>query len=250
MKDRQRKIRLFVPELASAAPQAQTGLELALPAAELHHALHVLRLRAGDGVEVFDGAGRRAAATVSRIGRNEAAVTVGDIVTVSARPSPAVNMAFALPKGERLDWLLEKAAELGAASLRPIVFERSLGGREELSDAKRGRWMAHCVSAAKQSCLDFLPELREPMDLAEFLLLPDNGLVLAGDLSAGACTMRQALASPAPLITLLVGPEGGLSVAELEQVRRAGVRLVRLGSTTLRIETAALALLAAVAVMQ
>ena len=253
MKDRSKIHRLFAPDLASGAIPG----ELPLPAGEVHHALHVLRLREGDEVEVFDGAGHRAAGRAARVGRSEMSVAVESISPVAERTRPAVHLAFAMPKGDRLDWLLEKATELAAASLQPIVFERSLVGREDLTAAKRQRWLTTCVSAAKQSGLDYLPELHEPSALGEFLssgvgVSPASGvqhLCLVGDLSDDARPMREAIAPSVRDVTLLVGPEGGFTEAESTQIRSGDFLPVRLGPTTLRIETAAIALLAAVRVL-
>lgn len=247
MNPRQKTRRLYLPQLASAQPtSAGQALELALPEGEVHHALHVLRLEQGDEVEVFDGQGRRCGGTVARTGRNELIVSVSLPAELSHRPSPRVNLAFALPKGERLDWLLEKTTELAVASLQPVVCERSLVGREEASPTKRQRWFAHCVSAAKQSGLDFLPELREVRGLDDFLAQPPRGLMLVGDLSPAARRLREVAASGCDEVTLLVGPEGGLTGDEVDHAGRAGFVPVRLGQTTLRVETAAIALVAGV----
>ena len=108
-----------------------------LPAAEAHHALNVLRLRAGMEVEVFDGQGAHAVGRISHARHGQVTVTVLRVDPPTCRPEPVVHLAFAVPKGKRLDWLLEKATELGAASLQPVVFQRSVAGGEELSEGKR-----------------------------------------------------------------------------------------------------------------
>ena len=95
---------------------------LALAAGEAHHALHVLRLRAGTEVELFDGRGGTAAGTIAAVRRGEVTVEVAAIRPAVEREGPAIHLASAVPKGKRLDWLLEKATELGAASLRPVAF--------------------------------------------------------------------------------------------------------------------------------
>lgn len=250
MKQRNRINRLYLPELSTAGAVAgEQAVELALPSGEVHHALHVLRLREGEEVEVFDGQGRQAVGRVARIGRNEATVQVPLPVQLSQRPTPRVHLAFALPKGERLDWLLEKATELGVASLWPVVCERSTVGREEASPAKRQRWLGHCISAAKQCGLDFLPELGEGRELEELLAQGPRGLGLVGDLSPRARKMREVVTARVDDLTLLVGPEGGLTDDELDRINRAGFASVRLGQTTLRVETAGVAMIAAVVAM-
>lgn len=245
MKDRSKIHRLYAPAL-SAVGAGPLPAEVALPPGEVHHARHVLRLREGDEVEAFDGAGRRASARVRRAGRSEMTVVVEAFFPMAEPLSPRIHLAFAVPKGDRLGWLLEKAAELGAASLQPIVFERSLAGREELSPAKRRRWEMACIAAAKQCGLDYLPAFREPAALTAFLAAPARPLALVGDLSDDARPLRDVLPPSAADITVLVGPEGGFTGAESAGIRQAAFIPVRLGQTTLRIETAALALLAAI----
>ncbi len=244
--------RFFVPPEAegpAAAPSLVAGDEVVLPQTESHHATHVLRLREGAAVELFDGRGGCATGRVARIRKGEVLVTVEAVRPAAHRPRPEVHLAFAVPKGSRLDWLLEKATELGAASLRPVRFERSVAGGEDLADAKRRRWLGHCIAAAKQAGTDWLPDLLEPLPLAAFLDTPDpGGLRLFGDLSAEAAPLRQILPAGcnAETIQIVIGPEGGLTDAERLALRAAGFSAARLGRTTLRIETAAVALIAAV----
>ena len=243
------KYRFHIEDLSAAAWPAE------LSAAEAHHAMHVLRLAAGAEVELFDGRGRRAAARIASARHGHVSVEPAGAVQSRPRPGPPVHLAFAVPKGKRMDWLLEKATELGAASLRPVVFERSVAG-EELSAAKRQRWQTHCIAAAKQCGLDFLPELLEPVELAQLAQAhaggPAEALALVGDLAESALGLPRALASwraDQPVL-IVVGPEGGLTGQERQTLAAAAFVPVRLGQTVLRIETAALALLAAVTAMR
>jgi 16S rRNA (uracil1498-N3)-methyltransferase len=260
MMDDQEKYRFFCDALPP-------GSVVELFPAEAHHAMHVLRLSAGAVVELFDGRGRRAEARIVQARHGKVSVEVVAAVQSRPRPAPAMHLAFAVPKGKRLDWLLEKATELGAASLRPVIFERGVSGGAELSESKRDRWLTHCVAAAKQCGLDFLPEICEPMKLSELVAdstaaigqgqgsacrsnddLHALQIAIFGDLSDSAASLPQALANwrvDQPVL-VLVGPEGGLTVGELAALKAAGFVGVRLGDTTLRIETAALALLAGV----
>jgi len=245
MVDRVDMPRFYVPDLV-----AEAGAEAVLPPGESHHAAHVLRLRAGATVELFDGRGGRATGRLTEVGRREARAVVEVAGEPAARRGPVVHVAFAVPKGSRLDWLLEKATELGAASLRPVIFERSVTGTGELTDAKRDRWLGHCVAAAKQAGTDYLPELADPVPLAAMLAAPLAGVRIVGDLGKDARSLTDVLTGRAAgEVVVLVGPEGGFSEAERSQVLAAGFVPVRIGATTLRIETAAVALLAAVAVL-
>jgi 16S rRNA (uracil1498-N3)-methyltransferase len=218
---------------------------------EARHAARVLRLRAGDAVELFDGRGRVAGGRLSTVARN--AVEVEILREWRVEPvRPAVHVAFAVPKGKRLDWLLEKATELAATSLTPVRFSRSVAGGESLGETKRQRWRACCVAAAKQCGLSVLPEIRPMRGLAEWLAggeRPPGGAAWLGDPQAGAVSPMEALraaADPLEELALLIGPEGGLTDAERSESLAAGLTAVRLGATVLRVETACLALLAAV----
>lgn len=216
---------------------------------QAHHAAHVLRMEAGAGVELFDGRGGRASGVVERVGRNHVAILIDRVESGADRPSPLVHLAFAVPKGKRLDWLIEKATELGAASLRPVLFERSVAGRKAAaSDTGRDRWLAHCIAAAQQCGLDWLPDLHDPQPLADFLSEAPGSVKLAGFADQGACPLRDAIPDEKNTdeMCLLVGPEGGLTETETGALTRAGFRAVHLGRTTLRVETAAVAMLAAV----
>jgi len=250
MPDHTKRPRFFVPAASdSLAPTFAAGREVALPPTEAHHAAHVLRLRAGDAVELFDGRGGSAVARLVRARRGDVAAAVETVGPAASRPRPALDLAFAVPKGKRLDWLLEKATELGAASLRPVRFARSVAGAESLSAAARERWRAHTIAAAKQSGLAFLPEIREALPLGAFCAGARPGVY--GDAAAGAASAAEAFGrvAGAPAIVILVGPEGGLTDDERRLADAAGLLAVRLGRTTLRTETAAVALLAVAAAL-
>lgn len=235
-------MRLFAPELAAA------GDHVDLPADEAHHARNVMRLRVGATVELFDGAGRVASGAVTEISRGRVRVAVRCTHGPIARPQPCVELAFAVPRGKRLDMLLEKATELGVVSLQPIVFQRSVAGGERLSPGKRQRWLAHCIAAAKQCRLNFLPDIHAPEPLDDYVASCRCDRKLVGDVAETAQPLAQALAGwlRTETICLLIGPEGDLNPDEWPMVKQGGFVGVRLGHTTLRVETAAIALLAGV----
>ena len=250
MADAEHKLpRFYAPSLAVGPLTLEEG--------EAHHALRVLRLETGDPVELFDGQGGAAMARITNIRRDRVVAAIEDLLPPRLRPRPGVHLAFAIPKGKRLDWLLEKATELGAASLTPVVFQRSVAGGETLSQAKRQRWMSHCISSAKQCRLDFLPTINDPRPLAELLggtgvgPLERTALRLVGALCEGALRLGEALKrrQPGGPIVILVGPEGDLTAQEYAVAFAAGFVPVLLGHTVLRVETAAVALLGAVMAM-
>ena len=240
----ERHNRFFVEDLAAEV--------VALSVGEAHHAMHVLRLGAGDVAELFDGQGGLADGTIVEARHGKVSVGVLGRRQVATRPRPVIHLALAIPKGKRLDWLLEKATELAVGSLTPVSFERSVVEPGELAGAKRERWLGHCVAAAKQSGLDWLPEIHEPQPLKDFLarFALAGQVGLAGSAGPDAGSVKEALVStppdPAGGICLLVGPEGGMTDAEYAAARNAGFILVRLGRTILRTETACIALIAAV----
>jgi len=221
--------------------------EVELDAGESHHAVNVLRLGPGREVELFDGCGRAATGKISNVSRKGVKVLLERIAPCAQGPAPLVHLAFAAPKGKRLDWLLEKATELGAASLRPVSFERSLMGRHELSEPKRQRWIAHCISAAKQARLNFLPQLLEPAGLKDAIAASGAGKKIYGDLGPDSIPIAKALGGfSGGEIYLIVGPEGGLTESERDVLKAGGFLPVRVGKTVLRIETAAVCLVGAV----
>jgi 16S rRNA (uracil1498-N3)-methyltransferase len=222
---------------------------------EAHHAAAVLRLRAGAAVELFDGQGRSATGKIAQVRRGDVTVAVEQVLPAEPRRGPTVHLAMAVPKGKRLDWLLEKATELGAASLRPVVFQRSVAGGEDLGPGKRPRWLGHCIAAAKQCGLNYLPRILDPLALTAYLAHASGvgragvpTLRILGDIGPDAVGLVDVVAKgpSGAEINVLVGPEGGLTGEERTAVVEAGFVPVRLGWTTLRIETAAIALLAAI----
>ncbi len=234
--------RFHCPDLDDGA----VGGSLALGQAEAHHALHVLRLKVGSTVRVFDGRGRSARGVIASAGRRDVTVELTGAVDRRPAETPSVHLASAVPKGKRLDWLLEKATELGAASITWVTFARSVAGGGALSASARRRQEAHCISAAKQSGRDWLPVLSGPVPLGDWLDdAPAEAVRLVGSCDGLAVTPGRALTGLESRIDLLIGPEGGLTEDEQAATGRHGCRLVRLGESILRIETAAVALLAA-----
>lgn len=227
--------RFFCPDLRST-PAVLTG-------DEARHAWRVLRLRAGDDADLFDGQGGHATARVIGGGPDRVELMVLEHRALT-RPSKSLDLAVAMPKGERADWLVEKLAEFGVSSLIPL---RAARGVSDPGAARVERWNRKAEAAAKQSGASFLlavRPVRAPGELArewgrhERVLLADPS-PQAEWLSAGIA----ALAGGATLA--LIGPEGGFTDDELRVMESAGARRVRLSATVLRIETAAVAMAAA-----
>ncbi|WP_445657295.1 16S rRNA (uracil(1498)-N(3))-methyltransferase [Achromobacter sp. NCFB-sbj8-Ac1-l] len=236
---------MSVPRFFCDAPLS-AGARIALPDALAHHALRVLRLRAGESVVLFNGQGGEYPATLDVDGKAGFA-QLGAFDPREAELAGRITLVQGLPSGDKMDWVVEKAVELGAARVCPIAAQRSV---LQLSgprlDKRVAHWQRIAQSAAEQCGRNRLMTVDAPLALADWLALPADGLRLlchpdADTDLAGLLQTTPGLAS----LTLLVGPEGGWSDKELAQAREAGVQTVRFGPRVLRTETAGLALIAA-----
>ncbi|MBA3624577.1 MAG: 16S rRNA (uracil(1498)-N(3))-methyltransferase [Methylibium sp.] len=231
------------------------GLEAALPAAAARH-VQVLRLQPGDAVRLFDGGGSDWSAELLHIGRSVVQVRVGAPQAVDCELPMAVTLAVGMPANERMDWLIEKATELGVAEIQPLVCERSV---LRLSGERAGRKLAHwqgVASAAAEQCgRARLPTLQPVRSLGEWLAAPAAEPASARfvlSLSEGTQPIAEALCPAVrtgSALVFLSGPEGGLTLGEEAAARGAGLQPVTLGRRVLRAETAPLAVLAALAAL-
>lgn len=228
------------------------GGVLRLSGDEARHCARVLRLREGDEVEVFDGAGRVALARIAAARREEVALAVESESCHAPLPSEA-HLLPSLIKGEAFEWLLEKAVELGAASVRPVLTAHTVARWDaEQAEKKLGKWRRQMLEAAKQCHTPFLPELHAPAPLSEVLAggLPrEESLRLVPALFGPTCPLMRVLedwgARPRRAV-ILTGPEGDFTEDELAAALSAGFQPVTLGPLILRAETAALTALGTV----
>ncbi|MBN1437510.1 MAG: 16S rRNA (uracil(1498)-N(3))-methyltransferase [Sedimentisphaerales bacterium] len=220
---------------------------LPLAGAELHHGLHVLRLRAGEEVEVFDGAGHVGYGRVQESGKRELSVLV-DEVRFIGRNERGIVIGAAVAKGDRFDWLVSKCTELGVDRICPVVFERTvkLARGEKLVE----RYEKLAMSAAKQCGRLWLPRIDGPMSLREFLetMQAEGAVVLYGLPSADRSLFDGQIGETA--VAAVVGPEGGFTETEQEMLDACGAQAVRLTDTVLRIETAAVAMAVGLCMMR
>jgi 16S rRNA (uracil1498-N3)-methyltransferase len=227
-----------VPRLHCPEPLA-SGRSMELPAGAARHA-QVLRLQPGDALTLFDGRGGEYDAVVERMGRSDVRVEVGAHHAIEREARAQVHLACALMASERMDWLVEKATELGAASIQPLVAERSvvrLAG--ERAQKKQAHWQAVAVAACEQCGRNRVPAVHAVQGLAQWLEGAAAGLVLS--LRPGG---RPVAAVEGGTVTLLSGPEGGLAQPEEDAALERGWQPARLGARILRAETAPLAALA------
>jgi len=236
------------------------GTLLDLPDGAARH-VQVLRLQPGESITLFngqastDGQFGEFAATVTHMGRSSVQVQVGAWTATQREASRDVHLAVGMPANERMDWLVEKAAELGVASIQPLMTERSvlrLSG--ERAQKKQAHWQSVAVAACEQCGGNRVPLVHELLTLAQWLKARPvssdaPALALLLTLRPDAKTLREAAAQVGsgaalvPGITFLSGPEGGLSPAEEEEALACGFKPVTLGPRVLRSETAALAAL-------
>ncbi|EJL73251.1 16S rRNA (uracil(1498)-N(3))-methyltransferase [Variovorax sp. Varisp85] len=227
------------------------GASLALPAGAARH-VQVLRMQPGDALTLFDGAGGEYAATVERMGRSEVAVTVGAHQPVEREAPRAVHLAVGMPANERMDWLVEKASELGVASIQPLATAHGvlrLSG--ERAEKKRAHWEAIAVAACEQCGRNRVPVVLPVQSFSGWLdAQHDTGstavrLVLS--LAEGTRALPAVQIPDGHGAVVLSGPEGGLSSSEEQQAIARGFAPVTLGTRVLRAETAALAALVCLA---
>ncbi len=225
------------------------GDSVALPERAARH-VQVLRLQPGDSITLFNNQGGEFGATIERMGRSDVQVRINGHDPVEREASREVHLAVGMPANERMDWLVEKATELGVASITPLMAERSvLRLKGERADKKVSHWHGIAIAACEQSGRNRVPVIHEVVALSEWLTtLEEAAAAPRLLLSLGADTRPwvQAMAGvgDAVAVTLLSGPEGGLSSAEENAALARGFKAVSLGPRTLRAETAPLACLA------
>ena len=222
-----------------------SGVLLELPAGAARH-VQVLRLQPGTAITLFNGEGGEFEATITRMGRSDVQVQVGAHTPVERETARVVHLALGVPANERMDWLVEKATELGVASIQPLLAERSvLKLKGERAEKKRAHWQGIAVAACEQCGRNRVPEVRESLTLPDWVRTLGPGARFLLSLQDGTQPLQQALTAvdPGP-VTFLSGPEGGLTAAEEAAALVCGFVPVTLGSRTLRAETAPLAALA------
>ncbi|MCK6415133.1 MAG: 16S rRNA (uracil(1498)-N(3))-methyltransferase [Giesbergeria sp.] len=228
------------------------GEEIALPPGAARH-VQVLRMQPGEAITLFhggaDGPGGEFEATVTHMGRSEVLARIGAHHAVEREAPRAVHLLAGITANERMDWLVEKATELGVASITPLLAERSvLKLKGERADKKLTHWQAVAVAACEQCGRNRVPTLHPAQTLADWLQAPpQDGQRLLLSLRPSTQPLRSAAPGHADLV-FLSGPEGGLSSTEEDLALAHGFAPVTLGPRVLRAETAPLAALAALLV--
>ena len=217
-----------------------------LPESVAHH-LHVVRMQPGAALTLFDGRGGQYAATLAEIGKKRASAAVLAHEAVEAELPWAVTLAQGLPEGAKMDWIIEKAVELGVAAVQPLAAQRSvvrLSG--ERAEKRHAHWQGVIVAASEQCGRNRLAQLAPVADFHRWLgaapAAPQPRILLSPRATQSLAGWAQANAAQA--LTLMVGPEGGFTREEEEAALAAGALALSMGPRVLRTETAALAAMA------
>jgi 16S rRNA (uracil1498-N3)-methyltransferase len=231
-----------IPRIFSDQPLSP-GAVIDLAEGPTRHLAQVLRLHTGDRLCLFDGLGNEAEGQLDRLDRKSARVIVATCAALSRESPLRITLAQGISRGERMDYTIQKAVELGVHAIAPITTERSTVRLDpERADKRLAHWRGVIIAACEQCGRNQLPALHPITPLHAWLARPDGDLRLL--LRAGTANALAALPAAAA-ITLLIGPEGGLSEHETAAAVACGYRAVSLGPRILRTETAALTALAA-----
>src|SRR5438552_9943777 len=232
------------------SPQNWNPRALALTGAEAHHARDVLRMKEGDKLVLFNGQGREITAEIINLGSD--AITLRKLHEAETPPLQCrIVLGQAIPKGKNMDLIVQKAVEIGAAEIAPIISDRTIVQVDSESAAqKQSKWQQIAIEAAKQCGQNWLPHVHAPRKLSELFSVAAEqsfDLQLIGSLQPGARHLKKVLADYSNedrrrprSVLMLVGPEGDFTPAELELARRHGCQPITLGPIILRVETAAI----------
>jgi len=241
MHEKPGRIARFHADLALRA-----GNTVLLPEEAAHHAVHVLRLRAGEEVTLFNGRGGEYAGRIAAVERLRVSVEVLAHRALERESPLAVTLVQGVSAGEKMDFTVQKATELGAAVLQPVRAARSVGKLAgERAELKRVHWRRVAIAACEQCGRNRIPEVRPVRALADYCREPPDGGARFVLTPRSALGLRAAAARLEGAVVLAAGPEAGFTEEEEAKLAGAGFLPVRLGPRVLRTETAALAALAA-----
>ncbi len=213
--------------------------------AETHHMLRVKRAKIGDLIILFNGRGDECSAEIIEVKGSKVKVKIGQIKAVSKESNVGIDIAFAIPKGRRSHFLIQKCAELGVQKLFPLHYERSVVKLKADCSGKIKKWQKIAVEASKQCGRNTITEINDVMDFGSILKCVGNY-----DISLFACNqsvsnnLKNILKEHQRVNNIIsfIGPEGGFTSKEMEMAKEAGCEFVSLGQSTLRVETSAIAI--------
>jgi 16S rRNA (uracil1498-N3)-methyltransferase len=220
------------------------GEELTVTGQTAHYVIHVLRIRSGAAVRVFDGKGCEHRALVKTIKRTEIILEIAEAIAARQESSLDITLLQGIARNDRMDLILQKAVELGVKTIQPLWMQRSQARLKGTRLEKRGNhWLGVIISACEQCGRATMPQLAGALNFTD-CMLAQNTSGLRFLLQPDSATALGAMNPPDKIIHLLVGPEGGLNADEQLLARSAGFTGIHLGPRILRTETAALAALA------
>src|SRR5436309_5756399 len=232
------------------APENWDRQELALRGSEAHHARNVLRMQAGDKIVLFNGKGHELTAEIADVVDHE--IRLRKLHESGTAPLRCrIVLGQAIPKGKNMELIVQKAVEIGAAEIAPIISDRTIVQLDsENASQKQAKWRQIAIEAAKQCGQNWLPHVHMPRKLAELVSMASEesfDLRLIGSLQPDAQHLKKILADYSRehehlprSVLMLIGPEGDFTPAELSLARRYGCQPITLGPIILRVETAAI----------
>lgn len=232
--------RFFVP------PSQIAGDEASITGSDVKHIRNVLRLKTGDRIILLDGQGGEFQTQISEI--SSARVRL-NILESTAKKIPERNISLfqGIPRGAKMDFIVQKATELGVSQIVPVAFDRTVVRLEEKAEAKKKRWQKVAEEAAKQANRSTVPEVAAPIRFESALkLLPEHGQVLVFWEAESRRLVSDFVDPKIKNLAIVVGPEGGLTATEIKKMVALGAKTVTAGDFILRTETAAIAALAIV----
>jgi 16S rRNA (uracil1498-N3)-methyltransferase len=216
-----------------------------LPPEQSHHIAHVLRLTIGDAVTAFDGRGNEYAATIERLSKSSVTLQMGEAMAVDRESPLEVTLAQGISSGERMDYTVQKAVELGVHAIQPLTTERSVVRLDPARAEKRvAHWKGVAIAACEQCGRNRVPQIHPVVTFANWLS-SFEGSARRVTLTPTASVRLADIGRTAEPMVLLIGPEGGLAPREHVDAIASGFTAARLGPRVLRTETAAVAALAA-----
>ena len=230
--------RIFHPQTLSANSTTQ------LTDSAAGHVSRVLRMNTGDTLHLFDGNGGYFEAIIAEISKKSVSVNVGDFIANCTESPLRVHIGQGISRGEKMDFTIQKATELGVCEITPLITERcGVKLQEDRWQKKLDHWQQVAISACEQCGRNIVPQIHPPISLQNWLTQATNELKL--NLHPSAKHGINGLAAPQNGVRLLIGSEGGLSDNEIQQAAQNGFESILLGKRVLRTETAALTALAA-----
>lgn len=227
-------------------PPLPAGGAFELPREAAHHAYRVLRLRVNDPVQVFDGAGHALDGKIGEISAKRALVHELQTCMEDTESPLHIVLAQAMCGSEKMDWVVQKATELGAADIQPVQTQRSVAKLPgERAEKRLLHWRSVAIAACEQCGRNVLPHVGAPMDFAAWLGEVRGSTATKLMLHPEGSTPLHKQAAPGNSVILLIGPEGGFSEDEVKMAHLAGFTPIRMGKRVLRTETAAMAGIAA-----